>query len=156
PFRVESYQGEAPSVLIDDAGDTTSHPQAAIQTDPSGYNLTGLTPTSTPIYFQLDPASSVTVRESGADDTLTLNSLPPNLQLTINGSGGADTLVGPNSANTWQVTGANAGSVGQVSFAAVENLRGGSSSDVYKFQTGGSLLGKVDGGGGTDALDYSA
>src|SRR5262249_37575388 len=44
---------------------------------------------------------------------------------------------------------------GVLSFSLMDNLRGGSSSDTFKFNPG-SVVATVFGGGGTDALDYSA
>ena len=41
------------------------------------------------------------------------------------------------------------------SFAAVENLTGGTANDTFKFAAGGSVTGKINGGGGTNTLDYS-
>src|SRR5262249_45759723 len=66
-----------------------------------------------------------------------------------------DTLVGGNAANTWSVTGKNAGQVGGVAFSGFANLTGGSQADTFKFASGGSVAGKVDGGAGTNTLDYS-
>jgi hypothetical protein len=58
-------------------------------------------------------------------------------------------------ANTWNITGVNAGNLGNVTFAAVENLTGGTANDTFKFTSGGSVTGLIDGGGGTNTLDYS-
>jgi hypothetical protein len=67
-----------------------------------------------------------------------------------------DTLVGGNAANTWSVTGQNAGQVTGVTFSGFSNLTGGSQADTFAFVNGGSVTGAVNGGGGTNALDYSA
>ncbi len=40
-------------------------------------------------------------------------------------------------------------------FSNIANLVGGSSSDTFRFLSAGSLSGTVDGGGGTNKLDYS-
>jgi Ca2+-binding RTX toxin-like protein len=63
--------------------------------------------------------------------------------------------VGPNANSTWFLTGINAGTIGGVTFAGFENLRGGSQNDVFRFRPGSALSGVVDGGGGSNALDYS-
>jgi Ca2+-binding RTX toxin-like protein len=76
--------------------------------------------------------------------------------LSIDGGGGSNTLQGPDAANTWQVSGANAGTLdGKLHFASVQTLLGGAAADTFAFQTGGSLSGKIDGAGGINALDYS-
>ena len=71
------------------------------------------------------------------------------------GSAGLDTLVGPATSSIYTVTGANAGTVGAYTFSSFENLTGGPANDVFVFQPGGSLAGGIDGGGGTNTLDYS-
>jgi hypothetical protein len=76
--------------------------------------------------------------------------------VTFTGGSGVNTLVGANWPDTWTITGAGAGKVGNVSFSKVANLVGGSATDVFKFNAGGSLSGTLNGGGGGDWLDYSA
>jgi Ca2+-binding RTX toxin-like protein len=88
--------------------------------------------------------------------SLAVTAVSPSLPVTYAGGGGSDTLQGPDGANTWQITAANAGTLDQiVSFSAVQNLAGGAGGDTFKFQTGGSLAGTLNGGGGTNTLDYS-
>ena len=38
----------------------------------------------------------------------------------------------------------------------IENLKGGSASDVFQFQNGKGVTGSINGGGGGDWLDFSA
>ncbi len=75
--------------------------------------------------------------------------------LEIHGSG-TDTLVGPNVASTWTISSSNAGSVGNITFAGVANLTGGSANDIFKFSNGKGVTGIVNGGAGTNTLNYSA
>jgi hypothetical protein len=72
------------------------------------------------------------------------------------GSAAMDTINGPDTATTWQITNTNAGKVGTFSFSSFENLVGGSASDVFKFNNGKGISGAIDGGGGGDALNYAA
>jgi Ca2+-binding RTX toxin-like protein len=69
------------------------------------------------------------------------------------------TLVGMDLANTWNITGANQGTVsnsaGSFPFSQVANLTGGGGTDNFVFQQAGSVSGAVDGGAGTNTLDYS-
>jgi hypothetical protein len=67
-----------------------------------------------------------------------------------------NTLIGPNSYTTWSLTGPNAGKAGSISFSGIENLTGGTSTDIFKFAAGASLSGVLDGGAGANTLDYSA
>src|SRR5262249_44680567 len=75
--------------------------------------------------------------------------------LRYDGGGGAGgTLVAPNSANAWNVTGTNAGTLnGLVSFTRTPNLTGGTSDDAFTFATGGSVSGVINGGTGKLSLD---
>jgi Ca2+-binding RTX toxin-like protein len=75
------------------------------------------------------------------------------------GSAFSDTLIGQNIANSWHITGSNAGDVngaGVVDFTAIENLSGGSATDTFIFSDGASVSGVIDGDGAIDSLIYSA
>jgi len=74
---------------------------------------------------------------------------------TIDGGAGSDTLVGPDSDTTWNITGGDAGSVADVEFTSVENLTGGAGADTFIFADGSFISGVLDGGGGINTLDYS-
>ena len=82
---------------------------------------------------------------------------------SIAGGGGANTLVGPDAANTWTVSGADAGTLGTTSFTGIGTLVGGNADDTFKVLAGGALSGGVEGGAVADAaaapvdvLDFSA
>jgi Ca2+-binding RTX toxin-like protein len=81
-----------------------------------------------------------------------------NIQALTGSTAAGDKLVGSNVAQTWSITGVNAGTVGSFIFTGVENLTGGTNVDTFKFSNGMSLTGKVDGGigGAGDWLDFSA
>ncbi len=98
---------------------------------------------------------SVTLNGGSGGDTYDVSGTAAGVKLTIDAGAGNDTLIGPNAASTWNITGANAGTVGNVTFAAIENLTGGTLTDAFKFAAGGSVTGKINGGGGTNTLDYS-
>jgi hypothetical protein len=75
---------------------------------------------------------------------------------TVTGVGGSNTLIGPASANVWNITGANAGNVnGAIAFSGIANLTGGQLADAFKFGPDGSVSGTVNGKGGSNTLDYS-
>jgi uncharacterized delta-60 repeat protein len=78
---------------------------------------------------------------------------------SIRGGTGTETLVGQSlstGGSTWQLTGANAGTLNGAPFTGIANLTGGAGSDSFQFGVSGSLSGKIVGGGGSDWLDYSA
>ncbi len=99
--------------------------------------------------------AGLTLYAQKSSNTINVVSTSPSTPVTINGDGGTDTLVGPNTTNTWNITGAGSGSLGVVSFKGVANLTGGSGTDTFKFASGGSVSGKINGGAGTNTLNYS-
>ena len=131
--------------------------------DVSSVNIKGGSGGNTFAVNLTDPASSsftTTLNTGSGADAVTIQTLAANYNLQVNGQGGIDTLTGPNLINTWNITGANAGTLlgGQAGFATVENLTGGSARDVFGFSAaaGATLSGKIDGGAGSNWLDYSA
>jgi hypothetical protein len=70
----------------------------------------------------------------------------------------ANTLVGTGSANTWNISGSNAGTFsslrGVASFSGFQNLTGGAASNTFVFSDGAGIDGALT-GGGADTLDYS-
>lgn len=89
------------------------------------------------------------------NDTFILNN--GTISGTINGGAGTDSLAPDNVANTWSISGANAGSVtGVGAFTGMENLNGRNNVDTFTFAAGSSISGMVDGGGGSDVADLSA
>ncbi len=100
----------------------------------------------------------LTVNGQNSKDTLTLAD-PPTIPVVFNGAGGVDTLQGPNAASTWAVNVANGGILTvnsfNVQFGGVENLTGGSADDTFFMNTGGSIGGVINGGGGSDTLSYA-
>ncbi len=78
---------------------------------------------------------------------------------SVDGGKGTNTLIGPDQATTWEITGKNAGTLkpstsGQSAFKLVQEVKGGTAADLFRFAAKGSLTGKVDGGGGEDTLDF--
>jgi hypothetical protein len=82
------------------------------------------------------------------------------------GNNKSTTLVGPNLANTWNITGANQGTLSQPStpnsrfaFSQVPNLTGGNTTDDFIVGQNGSVSGFLSGGdssGSNNTLDMSA
>lgn len=119
---------------------------------------------------------SGTIDGKGGSDTFDFNSYTRSVSVTLTGalagtsSGGdfaniekliggsrADTLTGQNAASTWNITDNDVGNItGSVSFKDFENLTGGSNNDEFVFGAGKSVSGRINGGNGTDKLNYSA
>jgi len=84
------------------------------------------------------------------NDTLTLLSPAPIAATTFNGGSGTNTLVGPNATTTWTISGANSGKVDSVTFSNIQNVAGGTGSDIFNFTTStASFSGTINGGSGT-------
>ncbi|MEQ9483612.1 MAG: CHAT domain-containing protein [Coleofasciculus sp. F4-SAH-05] len=90
-----------------------------------------------------------------ANDTFQLNT-GVTFNGTINGGGGNNTIIASDTQNTWNLTNSNAGTINGSNFTAINNLTGGSNNDTFSFNDGVTFTGNVDGGAGTDTLDYSA
>jgi hypothetical protein len=165
------------TLVIDDSADGASHTSPAVVLSAGG--ITGLAPY--PITFTSFSVNTLTVlggtgsnifivAGTPATASTTLNTGPGtntvNLQATgvpttLSGNpAGTNTLVGPNATTTWNITGADAGSVAGGSaaagFSGYGNLTGGSGANIFSIFDGGSLSGTITGGGGPATLDYSA
>jgi CHAT domain-containing protein len=89
--------------------------------------------------------------------TATNTGVLSNIENLIGGSSGNNTLIGSNTANTWNLTAANTGNInGTVGFSSFQNLTGGTNNDTFVFSNGVGVSGTINGGAGTNTLDYSA
>jgi hypothetical protein len=120
------------SLVIDDQADTSSRvytltPSSVTIAPPKPFNLSG-------VMIGYNQITSV----------------------TLNAGSGNNTLVGPDTTNMWDITGMNRGQLASVLFRSMHNLKGGASTDLFRFSDGMGVTGTIDGGGGTNELDYSA
>ncbi|MBQ17256.1 MAG: hypothetical protein CMJ65_09040, partial [Planctomycetaceae bacterium] len=99
-----------------------------------------------------DDADSITIDDSQG---LGLQGAA-SIHIDIDGEGGSDELIGPDTAAMlYAVTAANAGNLGGAGvtdFANLENLTGGTQADTYDVTAAGSLGGAIDGKAGNDVL----
>jgi len=75
---------------------------------------------------------------------------------TIDGGGGNNTIIASNTPNTWNLTNSDSGTINGSTFTTINTLTGGSNNDTFSFNDGVTFTGTIDGGAGTDTLDYSA
>jgi hypothetical protein len=79
---------------------------------------------------------------------------------TVTGNGVGTTLVGTATPSTFNVTGADSGTltdgVNTTSYGGVGNLTGGVGNDTFLIQDAGTLTGNVNGAGGTNNRSTSA
>ena len=95
---------------------------------------------------------SVVLDGLAGNDTFTL-AADLAIPLTIQGGAGSDSIVGPDSAMIWSLTGSGTGlATGITLFDGIENLTGGTDSDQFRVESGGSMGGQIDGGAGVDTL----
>ncbi len=77
----------------------------------------------------------------------------------VNGNGANDALRITNTANAWTITGADAGAIDaggtDYRFGDLAILIGNLNTDVFTFEAGARLSGKVDGLAGSDTLDFN-
>ena len=112
--------------------------------------------------FKFAQHSKVAANLGGGDDSLTLDTTLTgalkkfNATLTYDGGAGSNTLQGSNSASTWNITAVDTGNLGNVSFAAVGNLAGGTGQDTFSLVNNAGVTGTIDGGAGSDTLTWSA
>jgi len=98
--------------------------------------------------------------QAGTGGTLTVKGTVTGGTVNATGGAGSDTFIGPDIANTWNTTGANSGNLtnadGTINFTSVENLTGGTGTDNFVFSDTATISGSIDGGAGTDTIDWSA
>lgn len=89
------------------------------------------------------------------DDTFSLSG--GSITGAIDGGLGSDIIIGNIAANTWDIIGADSGTVSGISgFSNIESLSGNSGSDDFVFAAGGSLSGVINGAAGADSVSYAA
>ncbi len=129
------------------------------------------------LQINYDSFANVTVLGSNQGDAFFISNPAAGTELTIHGASGndgffvtedisssvkilgewdSDVVVGPNGHNVWNINGSNEGTLNQnVAFANVENLIGGPATDWFVFKNGQGVAGIIDGGPGSDRLDYA-
>lgn len=89
-------------------------------------------------------------------DTFILSTGTGSISGVIDGGTGNDRLGAQNIANTWTITGPNAGNInGTETFTSIETLIGGTDTDDFNFDDLAVIGVEVDGGTGTDTVDQS-
>jgi hypothetical protein len=153
--------GDSTTVNVDDSADTANHTvtlDTVNLTDGPYGRISGLAPAA--IQFKNSDTGGVTVLTGTG--TIAVRALAADVPIAVQGGGGVDTLTGPNQDATWQLTGPDSGTLtgsafaGAVAFGGFGNLTGGSGADAFLFHDGASLSGNLDGGAGSNTLDYSA
>jgi hypothetical protein len=98
-------------------------------------------------------SAAATVDLSTNASTLTASLLSVS---SLIGNGTNATLQGANNANIWNIASFTSGTVDTYNFAGFTNLLGGSAVDTFRAAQGITFLGQINGGMGSDRLDYAA
>jgi hypothetical protein len=157
---VDIYGAGSTYLYVEDFN--TTGPRTATLT---GTSLTGLSNGAiewTPTSSSTGGVTSLVIYGSAANTTFDVASIPNTYYGTvILGGSGTNTLIGPNSTNTWNITGADAGALDStLGFTGIANLVGGAGVDTFRFTAAASQVANINGGGAPfgqgDWLDYSA
>jgi hypothetical protein len=149
------------TVNVDDSADSTprnvSLDTVTIGTQIFG-RITGLAPAD--ILYKYSDTNTVTVQTGSGGATV--NAVTTGKPVNLFGNPGAPiSLAASDAANTWTITGHDAGTLssaflaGTINFNWVKNLTGGNGADSFLFADGAGIDGTIDGGAGTNTLDYS-
>jgi hypothetical protein len=110
---------------------------------------------------RLEDIGEVVITGSTEDDVLTVDLDLEDLfetftiSYTDTTAGDSDSLKILHGDLTWNISGLNKGVVADIDFGGIENLIGGEGQDHFVFGAGAGISGRIDGGGGTNHLDYS-
>jgi hypothetical protein len=150
------------TVNVDDSADAIAQ-NVTLDTDTTAtsYNgrITGLAPAAIE-YHYIDTSNVTIATGPGGAAVHALATFNP-VKLIGNPSGPIS-LFASDAANTWTLTGQDAGTLtssliaGTVTFSGVANLYGGNGADAFFFFDGAGVDGTIDGGGGTNGLNYAA
>ncbi len=155
--RLDAIQGAL------DVSNPSDHSTLTVDSssDPTGRRVTvapglirGFAPAD--ITYAKNAVTAVGLHGGTGGNTFQIQGTTARTPVTIDGGSGRNTLVGPNLANTWEITAHDAGKVGNVTFTRVGSLTGGSRADTFKLSNGAGLSGGIDGGFGVNTLDMSA
>jgi hypothetical protein len=105
-----------------------------------------------------------TINTGDGDDSVTVEATRGKLH--VHGGTGVNTLVGASADDElWKITGPHAGTLTQapfppsydapIDFTEMDDLVGGNGDDTFRMADGATVR-SIDGGGGTNTLDYSA
>jgi hypothetical protein len=102
----------------------------------------------------------VALKAGSGNDSVTVNSPPAaGTAVSLDGGGGSNMLVGPNTTNTWTINAPNAGTLNGIAFTSFQNLVGGTGVDTFKFSPKGQVS-SINGGGAPagqgDWFNYAA
>jgi hypothetical protein len=97
---------------------------------------------------------NITLEGGAGSDKFQVTGTATGVPVSIDGGLGVDQLTGPNVYTAWTINAANAGTFTGVTFRSMEALVGGTARDDFFFVGAEGVDQSVNGGGGTDTLNY--
>jgi hypothetical protein len=162
PLTITGAPAFPAAVNVDDSADGAAQTVTLDKVTIGGSDygrIAGLAPAA--IQYNYAGTSTVTV-QTGTGGAM-VNALATGVPVSLIGNAsGPISLFASDGNNTWNITSQNAGTLssallaGTVTFSGAPNLHGGNGADTFVFANGAGVAGTIDGGGGTNALDYSA
>jgi autotransporter-associated beta strand protein len=121
------------TINIDDSADASAWTTTLGTYTPSGDSpwgyITGLAPAH--INYEYADVTSVTIQSGANGDTFQVANVPW-VPVILNGTGGTNTLDGPNQANSWTFNAAHGGVLdSNVAFNSFQSLAGGNGGDTF-------------------------
>jgi len=152
-LTVDDSAGDGSNTLnIDDQNNSASDPYSLAYFPSVGTSQVTRTAAATISYAS---EGAVNVYGGSGNDTYNVGSTAPGSTVAITGGSGTNTLVGPSTANNWAITARNGGTLDSVvPFSKMANLTGGTGTDTFVMEPGGTVTGKINGGGGINTLEY--
>jgi hypothetical protein len=123
----------------------------------SVYHLTADSVSDSTAMIQYNHVHSVLLRGAHGPSQYFVDSVSASPIVTIAAQGVGNLLRGPIQDTVWTITTLNGGTLGPLRFSGIQNLTGGTGLNVFVFDAGASVSGRIDGGpGGDNWLDYAA
>jgi hypothetical protein len=148
PLTVNGQAGTN-QLTLQDQGTPYSYSSLVYKLTPNSVSRPGVSVSySHMTAVQLDGGPGLTAYQVQGVDPITQVSL-----VAANSTSSNNTLLGPNTTNTWQITGRDAGTLdASLQFVNVGYLMGGAGNNTFNVLAGASLSGNLAGGGGTNTL----
>lgn len=102
-----------------------------------------------------DTLESLNLLADDLDDGLQVTGVPTATTVNVELGAGVDVLTGPDTNNLWKVAASNGQLNTRIHYSSAEKLVGGAQSDLFRIANVAGSTGEIQGGGGTDRLDYS-
>ncbi|HEV3082130.1 MAG TPA: autotransporter-associated beta strand repeat-containing protein, partial [Gemmataceae bacterium] len=118
------------TITVDDSVDGQAR-TATLSTLGTAGQISSLTPGN--INYDYDHVDTLTIAGSGGGTTFDVTDVPPaKVSVILDGTGGTNTLNGPNQANSWTLTNANDGILdSNITFHNFQDLGGGNVGDTF-------------------------